>query len=332
MIHIRFRWSLFFTVSALLTACTPFSSPPDAGNGSEEGDVSIDAGDGAAGLGDSGGAEIREESGGEAVSGTAGEGGGGGSVRDGGPGEDALADAGAEVAQAVCGDGMVTPPEECDLGAAANTGAYGACTKDCKLAPRCGDDKVNDVSEVCDEGANNGFAVGGCNPACSGLVTVKRILATSMYMFAGALGGVEDAEIICRTEFGSQFRSMLVDGKTRIASRTPYKGDGQLDWVLNPYTRYVNSSGDLIWTTDSVALLGVRDGKSASLVGPIRPGGYALAWAGVEADWTSSAANCEQWQSEMRDSHGNAIRLESQTLTFEPATCDLQLSLVCVER
>jgi fibro-slime domain-containing protein len=49
-----------------------------------------------------------------------------------------------------CGDGKVTPPEKCDLGAAMNTGAYGGCNADCTLAPYCGDGKVQNPPEDCD--------------------------------------------------------------------------------------------------------------------------------------------------------------------------------------
>jgi len=49
-----------------------------------------------------------------------------------------------------CGDGVVTPPEKCDLGTAKNTGAYGGCNSDCTLAPYCGDGKLTNPPEACD--------------------------------------------------------------------------------------------------------------------------------------------------------------------------------------
>ena len=54
----------------------------------------------------------------------------------------------------VCGDGIVTRGEECDLGTANNTGAYGACNPDCTLPPRCGDAIVQTPPEQCDDGVN----------------------------------------------------------------------------------------------------------------------------------------------------------------------------------
>ena len=53
--------------------------------------------------------------------------------------------------QSVCGDGVQTPDEACDLGMAKNTGEYGTCKPDCTLPPRCGDGIVQaDKGEDCD--------------------------------------------------------------------------------------------------------------------------------------------------------------------------------------
>jgi hypothetical protein len=73
----------------------------------------------------------------------------------------------AEVGGPSCGDRTVTPPEECDLGAAMNTGAYGGCTSGCKYGPRCGDGTKNGP-EQCDNGsANNDTTYNGCKLNCT---------------------------------------------------------------------------------------------------------------------------------------------------------------------
>jgi fibro-slime domain-containing protein len=65
-----------------------------------------------------------------------------------------------------CGDGIVTAPEQCDLGAAMNTGAYGGCNPDCTLAPYCGDKIIQPAyGEQCDSTPN-------CGPDCK-LVIVQ---------------------------------------------------------------------------------------------------------------------------------------------------------------
>ena len=72
------------------------------------------------------------------------------------------------VCQGVCGDGIVTRGEACDLGAANNTGAYGTCNPDCTLTPRCGDGIVQNPPEQCDDGVNlstYGMTT-GCAPGC----------------------------------------------------------------------------------------------------------------------------------------------------------------------
>jgi len=59
------------------------------------------------------------------------------------------------ICRSVCGDGIVTPDEACDLGKDGNTGAYGTCNPDCTLAPYCGDAKVDtENGEQCDDGVN----------------------------------------------------------------------------------------------------------------------------------------------------------------------------------
>jgi fibro-slime domain-containing protein len=72
------------------------------------------------------------------------------------------------VCHGVCGDGIVTRGEACDLGAANNTGVYGTCNPDCTLPPRCGDGLVQSPPEQCDDGINlstYGMTT-GCAPGC----------------------------------------------------------------------------------------------------------------------------------------------------------------------
>jgi fibro-slime domain-containing protein len=61
-----------------------------------------------------------------------------------------------------CGDGVVTAPEVCDLGATKNDGSYGGCNPDCTLAPYCGDKMVT-APEECDGTA-------GCAADCKVIV------------------------------------------------------------------------------------------------------------------------------------------------------------------
>ena len=63
-----------------------------------------------------------------------------------------------------CGNGHLDPGEQCDLGTANNTGAYGGCKATCQLAPYCGDG-VKQANEGCDDGKNDG-SYGTCTSSC----------------------------------------------------------------------------------------------------------------------------------------------------------------------
>jgi len=67
-----------------------------------------------------------------------------------------------------CGDATVdfTFKEECDDGAAKNTGAYGGCTASCKAGPYCGDKTITSPQETCDDGSANGGYGKACGYDC----------------------------------------------------------------------------------------------------------------------------------------------------------------------
>jgi fibro-slime domain-containing protein len=82
------------------------------------------------------------------------------------------------VCKPVCGgtNPGVSPGEECDNGDAKNCDAtasdcYNQCTTECKRGPRCGDGKVQEAHEQCDNGTNtDGYAAAGtnaCSPDCT---------------------------------------------------------------------------------------------------------------------------------------------------------------------
>lgn len=68
-----------------------------------------------------------------------------------------------------CGDGKTDLGfgETCDLGSANTANAYGPnqCTDKCALASHCGDG-VQDASEACDDGQNNGSPISNCDVSC----------------------------------------------------------------------------------------------------------------------------------------------------------------------
>lgn len=118
------------------------------------------------------------------------------------------------LAAAVCGDGVVTPPEVCDeheaycdhcvtlLGSCGDgvlqspveecdtKGESPTCDTDCTFV-ECGDDIVNrDAGELCDDGVNDG-ELGSCALDCSGLVArAEEATAVSCKELAPARTGL----------------------------------------------------------------------------------------------------------------------------------------------
>ena len=138
-------------------------------------------------------------------------------------------------------------------------------------------------------------------------MTEKHLQVTTTYMSSGNFGNLEDADLICEAFIGMTYRALLVDGVGRVASQTAYKGDGRIDWVLLPYTRYLNEKGNLIWITDAVPLLGVRNGKAAP-------------------------DTCSGWGNSRADEGGSVVRLETETFIVEHINCAAAQPLLCVER
>ncbi|HXI97351.1 MAG TPA: DUF1554 domain-containing protein, partial [Gemmatimonadaceae bacterium] len=170
-----------------------------------------------------------------------------------------------------------------------------------KNAPFCGDGKVNG-SEACDNGASGATDLGACNPECYGFYEKKTIKPTNNFYMGGSLGGPAGADGICQTEFGAGWKAFLVGGPRR-ATTTPLKGDNPQDWVIQKYRYYYNLSGQLIWRTDEIPLLGVHAGQRQDIYADVfSPGNYP--WTGWASDWTTLPENeakaqgtCNGWTS-----------------------------------
>jgi hypothetical protein len=155
--------------------------------------------------------------------------------------------------------------------------------------------------EGCDAGSDNALEVGACAPDCSGIIE-ERVIRIGAGFEDGALGAnpVAAADGLCDPGFLAMF---AVPG-VRIATTAPNDSVGAIDWVLHPYTAYTRMNGTLVWITDSVPLLGVRNGLPQALVNPIDPPctGTCLiegpVITGMQANWTSPAPlDCNDWMS-----------------------------------
>ena len=199
-----------------------------------------------------------------------------------------------------CGDGIVGEGEECDDGADGN-GSDQACLESCELNV-CGDGHLG-PAEACDDGDGNELEVGACAPDCSTVVE-EKVIGVSATFTGGDLqpNPVGFADGLCPAGQRALFATA---GVRQATNGTPFAADAPIDWPLQPYTAYVNTAGALIWMTDSVPLLGVRDGAAVSLQNPIADEDLYY-WTGfvtgLSADWTTLASdNCNGWTSDSDD-------------------------------
>lgn len=236
-----------------------------------------------------------------------------------------------------CGDGKLDDGEECDEGPE-NGGSD--CTETCTVVS-CGDEVVS-AGEVCDDGDENGTNLGDCAPDCSKLVDAKVITLSFNYSQNGDMGGdmaVDTADSRCEAAGFTGYRALFSDGVNRRATVTPYVGDGQIDWVLSPWTRYLRGDGDLVWVTDASGLLGVENGMPASLLAPINGTTYiASSVTGMRQNWVAyTDNNCFGWASSGSGAHyrGDPYAVSGDFLDDEnlvPNSCASSSLVYCVEQ
>lgn len=115
-----------------------------------------------------------------------------------------------------CGDGIVAAGEQCDLGAAMNTGDYNGCTAQCQRGPFCGDGTVQPDNEACDDGVNltiySMTGMPGCSPGCK----------PSGYCGDGKLDGIFGEQC----DLGTTMNTGAYDGCTSTCELGPHCGDG----------------------------------------------------------------------------------------------------------
>jgi len=268
-------------------------------------------------------------SGAEESGGTAGEfGGADGGTRDpgssGAPGDE------------LCGNGERDPGEECDAGDDNRADAYGEglCTTTCEPAGFCGDRRRNGL-EACDDGGTGATDQGACNPECTGFYE-KKFIRLSVNEYATGLGGPTGADQKCQLEFDGSYKALVVGGGRR-ATVTPFVGDGQQDWVIRKYTHYYNALDDLVWRTDDVALLGVRDGGRQDLYA-IPFGDMEYPWGGWNSDWTTLQdvdapgmfeGTCNGWTSNL-EGWGSFVFNDLTLAASEP--CGRSSHVICVQQ
>lgn len=308
------------------TGGTPTSGGPatsqaettDVGSGSSTGDVSDPSSSGGSDSGDAMcGDGLKDD--GEGCDAGAGNGNGG--------------ECSSECQPNVCGDQYVGPGEACDDGGQNGNGS--ACTEACTFTS-CGDG-YKGGEEHCDDGALNGSNVDLCSHDCTQYIVQERELCVTPLSFFGKLfedgvSGLAGADNLC-AKFCDEDSKAVLGGEGRVASNTPYAGDGT-GWVLNAYTAYFrDNGGPIVFVTGKSALLGVVGGADAPLLNPIELVPVRI-WTGLNSDWTSSPNNCSGWNSKVPVGvvgEASATALGKYLDGWDEELCDSPASLYCAK-
>ena len=141
--------------------------------------------------------------------------------------------------------------------------------------------------------------------------------------------GITGADYLCNYEAankiwhptipnGSTWKAMLVDGSNRIACTTDNCGsaDNQgnigaqqnLNWVLQPFSTYINESGNIIAETNESAIF-VFPTNSSIIQGyqtnPAEAYLVPVSWTGMTASYIGLPDNCNQWTTPSVESFAN---------------------------
>ncbi|GEM_PF-2048037 len=201
--------------------------------------------------------------------------------------------------------------------------------------PVCGDAIIQE-GEGCDDGTNAGSELGDCAPDCSKVVVQRLIRLSATASVTGDMDGdiITTGDAAC----GANYKAMVVSGLIRIASINAFAGDGQKDWVLQPWTRYVNNDAELVWRTDGTALLGVTEGAWSDLLAPVTKTENLYVWTGLANDWTTFTSTdlCGGWMNTgvTTGPFARGWHTDQAFLHYGPGTgvCNVGRYFYCVEQ
>jgi cysteine-rich repeat protein len=180
----------------------------------------------------------------------------------------------------------------------------------------CGNGVI-EAGEACDDGDANALEPDACAPDCSTIIETKQ-LASSAEINGLAFQPNPVAYADSRCQPG--YKAMFVFGNGRVATTVPWQSVGSVDWPVKPYTAYVNGQDELVWVTDDVALLAVRDGAHEDPIVEYLPcDGFCIAFtmlSGLADDGTTSVSgNCDGWTTNSQNFNFNRGSL--QTLEYQ---------------
>ncbi|MEM6990205.1 MAG: DUF1554 domain-containing protein [Myxococcota bacterium] len=195
----------------------------------------------------------------------------------------------------------------------------------------CGDDVV-EGDEECDEPFEP--VLDGCRPDCTRIPT--KTISLSNGQFDGDLG--PDPVAFADSTCDEGDKAMFVFGTARRATTNPWGSTDPIDWVLAPHTAYVRDDGALLWVTDAVPLLGVRNGAEQSLAAPIVETLGIGFMTGMTPDWrTRSGEDCLGWTSSApTDTKAGGVSGQTESDGYldngGAAPCDGFDAFYCVEQ
>jgi hypothetical protein len=170
------------------------------------------------------------------------------------------------------------------------------------------------------------------------VIANKKIVLSEKAVQGNFAGNLQDPIAAADALCPMGYKAMFAHGNDRVASATAFAGDGQVDWVLATWTRYVNAGNELIWKTEDVRLLGVDMGAWTNWAHPVTSGmQFAPVFDGLNRDWTtvSNNSNCQNWTTTQQGSaaYGNAIQVNQDALRLVNDTaCYIMARIYCVEQ
>ena len=200
---------------------------------------------------------------------------------------------------AICGDGKVwADVEACDL-AGDNSEAYAGCSPLCQMNARCGDSIVDVPLEQCDAGPANGSRESGDDtvPCTIGCRWDGRVAFLTSAVYDADLGGLDGADQKCRT-LGKA--AGLMRWETLMAWIS--SGEvGPLDrFVLVPAKPYVLPTGERIADSlGDLVLDGPGDGIRVDEAGKPLPSSWVWTNTSVVGGPYSPVDHCSDWDSPM---------------------------------
>lgn len=256
-------------------------------------------------------------------------GGGAGLASGGAAGSSSGGDGGSTITEAGTGGSAGEASGEAGAAGHDTMGEGGAAGQ--PSMPMCGNG-TKEAGEACDDGAENGLELLRCAPDCSRVIVAKHImLGTERSNGNLQPNPVATADATCPVGY----KAMFGYGSVRRATTSANKVSNPIDWVIQPYTQYVTLTENPIWLTDSVALLGVRNGAFVGLENAI-DGATQVMLTGLKADWTTLGTNnCNGWTSPTGDEkHYGFASSKSIDFLYGESTsgCNYTASFYCIEQ